>query len=186
METEPIDPDPSLVNVQGEGDGEGEEAAAGAAMDAEPNGGSVEAHGEGDCAANDATMEDEASGDGGDEVASNVSIPSSLEQLLQALADGNNLAEAGYMAFGRVELPERELRTPAIKAYKAAGGSVELDKTRPFPGGFHVLQVRALLALLRPPPCLSATSENSSARVSHRLPRVWANSCVKTCLPLPS
>ena len=117
------------------------ERAAEAAMEMEQSDRDDEAPGEVEGASEIA--KDKASGVEDAAAPSNVTAPSSLAELLQALADRNNLADAGSMAFGRVKEPGRELRTPFIKAYTAAGGIVELDKTEPLPQGFHVLQVRA-------------------------------------------
>ena len=73
------------------------------------------------------------------EVAERASLPSSLEELLAAVADYDSV-------FGLVDDPARELRTPAYKAYMATGGcDARLDKTKALPTGFHMLQVRAHL-----------------------------------------
>ena len=63
-------------------------------------------------------------------------LPTSLEELLSAVADLDSY-------FGRVDSPERAMRTPAIKAYARAGGTRPLRKKEPLPDGFHVLKVRA-------------------------------------------
>ena len=65
-------------------------------------------------------------------------LPASLEELLSTLGDEDN--------FGRVDNPERALRTPAIKAYTKAGGTHQLNKKEPLPEGFHVIKVRASLS----------------------------------------
>ena len=70
------------------------------------------------------------------ESAAGAPLPSSLEDLLSAVADPGSY-------FGRVDSPERAIRTPAIKAYARAGGTRPLRKKEPLPDGFHVLKVRA-------------------------------------------
>ena len=156
MEVESSGPD-----VEGEGEDEG--AATDDMMDAEPNGLSGEAQVEGEGVAEGAPTEDEESGGGGEEdaeaatpivcaedqahvraapveeevePAASVPLPSSLDELLAALADTDSV-------FGCVNDPERALRTPAIKAYMKAGGTHPLNKKEAMPKGFHVLKVRA-------------------------------------------
>ena len=74
------------------------------------------------------------------EVESDQAVPTSLKALLASVADPD--AQDPLRAFGRVEDPLRALRTPAIKAYRAAGGDdKQLDKNQALPEGFHVLQV---------------------------------------------
>ena len=66
-------------------------------------------------------------------------LPTSLEELLSAVADSD-----AY--FGRIDSPERSMRTPAIKAYAKAGGTHPLHKKQSLPEGFHVLKVRASIS----------------------------------------
>ena len=114
--------------------------------------------------------------------------PSTLPELLAALSEERDSLADPCTVFGRVDGPARAIRTPALKAFRAAGGDDRLlSKTEPLPDGFHVLQVRArphFLHALRPAKSWRLLRVHVAVR--YRRYRRWTSSCAKICLLLPS
>ena len=67
-------------------------------------------------------------------------LPSTLADLIPAVAGSDAV-------FGLIEQPERALITPAMKAFKKAGGTDRrLSKKKPLPEGYYLLQARRRLS----------------------------------------